>query len=154
MWLYRFWVCWTILDVVSRILRRRRSLFLLWLGFFSYTMTTQMIDVFLLSFYLLATYQPFASPLYMQLFLLSYVDKELWFWFVEKCQLTSHLCLLLFNWWCSKVTRSEAICFYLYISLCFKNEIFTWDWLRWSIDLLRCFLMFPFSPSLTVSMSL
>jgi len=30
-----------------------------------YTMTTQMVDIFLLSFYLLATYQPFASPLYV-----------------------------------------------------------------------------------------
>ena len=31
-----------------------------------YTMTTQMVDIFLLSTYLLATYQPFASPLYIQ----------------------------------------------------------------------------------------
>ena len=29
-----------------------------------YTMTTQMVDRFLLSIYLLATYQPFASSLY------------------------------------------------------------------------------------------
>ena len=30
-------------------------------------MTTQMVDIFLLSFYLLATYQPFASPLQDQI---------------------------------------------------------------------------------------
>ena len=30
--------------------------------FYIYTMTTQMVDFYLLSFYLLATYQPFASP--------------------------------------------------------------------------------------------
>ena len=30
-----------------------------------YTMTTQMVDIYLLSFYLLATYQPFASSQYV-----------------------------------------------------------------------------------------
>ena len=31
-----------------------------------HTMTMQMVDIFLLSFYLQATYQPFASPLYIK----------------------------------------------------------------------------------------
>ena len=33
-------------------------------GVATHTMMTQMVDIFLLSIYLLATYQPFASPLY------------------------------------------------------------------------------------------
>ena len=58
----------TIWQIIVRFKIRNRNwifgIYILLSGH-AYTMTMQMVDIFILSFYLLATYQPFASPLYI-----------------------------------------------------------------------------------------